>query len=123
MAADDTFQYEYEYSEVGESEVLDSRGNRVTTIKCHGRLVAGNADRVQEIFKVIPFHGRIIIDLSGLDFVDSAGLGALIRLKLSAIKEGGVSVKFVQIAPRVMQLLNIANLTEWFSSEGKSPNH
>lgn len=122
MAADDTFRYEYEYSEVPESEVLDSRGNKVTTIKCHGRLVARNADQVQEIFKAIPFHGRIIIDLSDLDSVDSAGLGALIRLKLSAIKEGGVSVKFIRIAPRVLQLLNIANLTQWFSSEGKSPN-
>jgi hypothetical protein len=38
------------------------------------------------------------------------------RLKLSAIKQGGVSVKFVQMTPRVMQLLSIANLTEWFSS-------
>jgi anti-sigma B factor antagonist len=83
--------------------------------------VAGNTDGVQEIFKVIPFRGRIIIDLSGVDFVDSAGLGALMRLKLSAVKQGGVSVKFVQMTSRVMQLLNIANLTQWFSSEAKSP--
>ncbi|MBV8068801.1 MAG: STAS domain-containing protein [Acidobacteriaceae bacterium] len=119
MATDGTFRYEYEFSEVPESEVLDSRGNKVTTIKCHGRLVAGTADRVREIFEVIPFHGRIIIDLSDIDSVDSAGLGALIRLKLSAVKERGVSVKYVQIAPRLMHLLNIANLTQWFSSETK----
>jgi anti-anti-sigma factor len=123
METDNTFRYEYEYSEVPESEVLDSRGNKVTTIKCHGRLVAGNAGRVQEIFQVTPFHGRIIIDLSDLDSIDSAGLGALIRLKLSAVKEGGVSVKFVRMAPRVLQLLNIANLTQWFSSEGKLPKN
>jgi anti-anti-sigma factor len=121
METDNTFRYEYEYSEVPESEVLDSRGNKVTTIKLHGKLAAGNTDRVQEIFKVVSFHGRIIIDLNDVNYIDSAGLGALIRLKLSAIKQGGVSVKFVQISPRVVHLLDIANLTQWFSSEGKSP--
>ena len=122
MGTNGAFRYEYEYSEVPQSEALDSRGNKVTTIKCYGRLLAGNAGQVQEMFQVIPFHGRIIIDLSDLESVDSAGLGALIRLKLSAVKEGGVSVKFIRMAPRVMHLLNIANLTQWFSSEGKFPN-
>jgi anti-anti-sigma factor len=121
METDNTFRYDYEYSEVPESEVLDSRGNKVTTIKLHGRLVAGNTDRVQEMFKAISFHGRIIIDLNDVNYIDSAGLGALIRLKLSAVKQGGVSVKYVEISPRVVHLLDIANLTHWFSSEGKSP--
>jgi anti-anti-sigma factor len=121
METNNTFRYEYEYSEVPESEVLDSRGNKLTTIKVHGRLVAGDTDRVQEMFKTIPFHGRIIIDLNDLSYIDSAGLGALIRLKLSAIKQGGVSVKYVKISPRVIHLLDIAGLTQWFSSEGKSP--
>jgi anti-anti-sigma factor len=119
MPTEDSFRYEYEYSEVPEWEVLDSRGNKLTTIKAHGKLVAGNTDRVQEMFKVIPFHGRIIIDLSKVDYIDSAGLGALIRLKFSAIKQGGVSVKYVQMSPRVVHLLDMANLTQWFSSEGK----
>ena len=116
MATQSTFSYEIENSEVGMSEDLDSRGNTVTTIKCQGRLVAENRDQIQEMFKLTPFHGRIVIDLGKLDYIDSAGLGALMRLKLSAINKGGVSVKFVHMTPRVMQLLSIANLTQWFSS-------
>ena len=111
-----SFHYEIEHSEVDPSEVLDSRGNQVTTVKCHGRLIAETRNQVEDIFKHTPFHGRIVFDLSDVNYVDSAGLGALIRLKLSAVKEAGVSVQFVQMAPRVMQLLRIANLTEWFSS-------
>jgi anti-anti-sigma factor len=68
-----------------------------------------------------PILGRIIIDLRDVDYIDSAGLGALIRLELPAIKQGEVSVKFVQISPRVVHLLDIANLTQWLSAEGKSP--
>ena len=71
---------------------------------------------LEEIFQRTPFQGRIVIDLGGVSYLDSAGLGALMRLKLSAVKQGGVSVKFVHMTPRVMQLLSIANLTDWFSS-------
>jgi anti-anti-sigma factor len=110
------FHYEVEHSEVDPSEALDSRGTKVTTVKCHGKLVAETRGQLEEMFQRTPFEGRIVIDLSDVHYVDSAGLGALIRLKLSAVKHGGVSVNFVQMTPRVMQLLSIANLTDWFSS-------
>ncbi len=116
MANAKDFTYQIDYSEVPPEENLDSRGTKVTTIKCHGRLVAGNTDTLQEIFKNTEFRGRIVFDLSDVEYIDSSGLGALMRLKLSAIKEGGVSVTYVEMAPRVMQLLSLANLTQWFSS-------
>jgi hypothetical protein len=55
MAIEDTFRYEYEYSEVPESEVLDSRGNKVTTIKCHGKLLAGNTGSSKICLRSSPF--------------------------------------------------------------------
>jgi len=116
MAAQGSFYYESEYSEVDSPEVLDSLGNKVTTIKCHGRLVLETKGQLEEMFKHIPFQGRIVIDLSDVDYIDSAGLGALVRLKVSAKKEAGVSVKFVQMTRRVMQLLSATQLREWFSS-------
>jgi anti-anti-sigma factor len=116
MAAGDDFYYEFEYSEVPPSEVMDSRGNKVTTIKCHGRLVAETKGRLEEMFKSTPFQGRVIFDLGDLNYLDSAGLGALMRLKLSAVMHGGVSVHYEHMTPRVMQLLKIANLTDWFTS-------
>src|SRR5271165_201483 len=111
MASQDSFHYEVEHSELPESEALDARGNKMSTFKCHGRLVIETRDQIEEMFKLHPFHGHIVIDLNDVSYIDSAGLGALIRLKMSAIKEGGVSVQFVQMAPRVMQLLKLTNLT------------
>jgi len=116
MASDSQFTYDVEYSELDPAEALDSRGTKVTTLKCHGRLVAETRGQIEAIFKEIPFKGHIYLDLSDVSYVDSAGLGALIRLKLSAAKEGGVSVKYIDIGPRLKQLLSIASLTEWFSS-------
>jgi anti-anti-sigma regulatory factor len=49
-------------------------------------LVIEPRDQIEGLFKLHPFHGRIVIDLSDGTYVDSAGLGALVRLKMSAIK-------------------------------------
>jgi anti-anti-sigma factor len=111
-----SFHYETENSEVGDSEVMDSRGNKVTTIKCHGKLVAESRGQIEDMFKDTPFSGRIVMDLSDVNYIDSAGLGALIRLKMSAIKQGSVSVEFVQMTPRVLELLQITKMTDWFTS-------
>ncbi len=111
-----SFHYAVEHSEVHEPEDLDSRGSRVTTYKCSGSLVIETRDQLAEMFKERPFRGRIVIDLGEVRHIDSAGLGALVRLKMSAAREPGVSVKFVNMSPRVLQLLKITNLTDWFSS-------
>ena len=110
------FQYEFEYSEVDKSEDLDSRGTKVTTVICHDHLVAETKDQVEQMFKETPFRGRIVIDLGDVNYLDSAGLGAPMRLKLSAIKQGGVSGKLVKMTPRVMQLLKLSGLVDWFTS-------
>ena len=116
MATKPPFTYEIQYSEIDPSEDLDSRGRKVTTIICRGSLVAETRDQIDQIFKETAFHGRVIFNLAGLDYLDSSGIGALIRLKLHAVKEGGVSVKFDHMTPKVMQLLKLADLADWFSS-------
>ena len=116
MAQPGLFHYEVAYSQLDPPDALNSRGTTATTVTCHGKLVAETKGQLEELFQRTPFEGRIVLDLSDVHYVDSAGLGALMRLKLSAVKHAGVSVKFVKITPRVMQLLSIANLTDWFSS-------
>jgi anti-anti-sigma factor len=111
-----SFHYDVEYSELPASEDVDSRGTKVTTFKCHGRLTIETREQLAEMFRERPFRGHFVIDLSGVSNIDSAGLGALVRLKMSAIREPHVSIRFVEMTPRVMQLLKIANLTDWFAS-------
>jgi anti-anti-sigma factor len=116
MSREKSFHYEVEHSEVDPSEVLDSRGNQKTVVKCHGSVIAETRGQIEDIFKTTPFHGWIVMDLGDVDYVDSAGLGALMRLKLSAAKEAGVSVTFIDMTPRVLQLLKISNLLDWFTT-------
>ena len=79
----DTFRCEVEQSPD------DGHGNKLTTIRCHGRLVSATANDMKDVVKpLIPEGGRIVIDLGDLSYMDSTGLGALVSLKASAIKQG-----------------------------------
>jgi anti-anti-sigma factor len=95
----------------------DEHGNKVTVVKCHGRLISENAAELKDAVKaLLPLGGRIVIDLGDLNYMDSSGLGALIGLKVSAVKQGLCILEFVNMTPRVMELLRISNLSKVFSS-------
>jgi anti-anti-sigma factor len=110
MVRDRSFHYELEKSK-------DKNGNQVTTIKCHGELVSDTAGQIKELARpLIPLGGRIIIDLGDVKHLDSAGLGALVGLKVSAIEQGLCILELANMTPGVLELLRITHLTQMFSS-------
>ncbi len=54
-------------------------------VHCHGRLIAGVCNVLyDQVHELIPGSTRIVLDLTDLAFVDSMGLGTLVRLYVSA---------------------------------------
>ena len=110
MAAPGSFHYEVE------KPPQDHRGNKVTTIKCHGRLMSGNTSDLKILVKsLIARGGHIVLDFGDLSYIDSAGLGALVSLKVSAINQGHCQLEFVKMTPRTLELLRITRLTRILS--------
>ena len=73
-------------------------------------------ERNQAVVKPwLPNGGRMVIDLGGVNYLDSSGLGAMVSLKVSALKQGFCTLEFVEMTPRVMELLRISNLTQMLS--------
>jgi anti-anti-sigma factor len=58
-------------------------------------------------------HKLLLADLSGVDFVDSSGLGSVLGTYISALS-GGCTLKLINVHPRVRDLLNIAHLNTVF---------
>ena len=92
-------------------------GVKVTTVRCHGRLINQTAGQVKDIVKpLIPQGGIIVIDLADVTFLDSLGLGTLVGLKVSAINEGYCQLRLENLTPRLQELLKLTNLTKLFST-------
>ena len=105
------------HCELEKSKEKDEHGNQVTTVKCHGDLVSETSSELKEMVRpLIPLGGRIVVDLAEVKYLDSSGLGALVGLKASAIKQGLCILELANVTPRVLELLRITHLTQMFSS-------
>ena len=95
------------------------RDGTTTIVRCHGRLVYGVGDILySRVSKLIPESKRIVLDLTDLAFMDSMGLGTLMRLYVSA-RSKGCSVELIHIGKRVRDLLELTNVISVFASVGE----
>ena len=116
MARDGSFHCELEKSHHTDKDTDKDESGSVTTIKCRGELVSNTAAKMKELVSpLIPLGGRIIIDLGEVKHLDSAGLGALVGLKVSAINQGQCKLELANMTPGVLELLRITHLTQLFS--------
>ena len=58
-------------------------------------------------------HNDIVLNLGGLEYLDSSGIGELVRNYLTVIKSGG-TMKVVGLSSRVEEILKITQLYKVF---------
>jgi len=80
------------------------------TLVCKGRITIESAGLFRnEVKSLSPSHKTVLADLSGVDAVDSTGLGSILGTYVSA-KNDGCNLILINIHPRVKDLLNITKL-------------
>ena len=81
------------------------------TIVCRleGELVASNAAQTRSVMTTLLIHDRVVLDLSGIPFIDSAGLGAVIG-GIRRIREHGGRIVLSSCRPGVERLLRTVGL-------------
>jgi anti-anti-sigma factor len=95
---------------------LETReSGEVTVVYCRGRVVyrdeaAALSRKVSELF---PGARRLVLELSGVESIDSAGLGGLVSV-FQAAQASGAAVSLVAPSKRVHTLLRLTNLTSLF---------
>ena len=85
----------------------------VAILDLSGRLVMGaEATRLREELMTLvnARQPKVLLNLEGLGFVDSSGMGALVGTA-SAAKALGVQLKFVKPSATLRKVLEIAHLT------------
>jgi anti-sigma B factor antagonist len=90
------------------------RDGETTVAKCHGRLVAGATDEFyQQVKDHLAQSKVVVVDLANLTYVDSTGLGTLVRLHASARKLG-CEFKLLHLGKQLRNLLKLTNLLSCF---------
>lgn len=109
MSEGSGFHYEIEQSG-------DGKNGFETRIMCHGRIVGTTAGDVKDLVKPLIEHGgSITLDLGDVQYLDSSGLGMLVGLKASAVRQAHCRLLVENPSPRVRDLLHLTNLSGLFS--------
>jgi anti-sigma B factor antagonist len=89
---------------------------RVTIVTVGGDLVIGEPEATfkKTVTRLIE-EGRVnlLVDLKEVGFLDSSGLGALVRAMTLSQKEGG-QTKLLRVGPQVRKLLEMTKLDSVF---------
>jgi anti-sigma B factor antagonist len=91
-------------------------------LHCSGRLIfRDEANALTAILgEILPTARRMVVDLAGVESVDSAGLGELVLLHMWA-EAAGYSLKFACPNKFVRQLLELTNLVSVFDVYSSVP--
>jgi anti-anti-sigma factor len=88
---------------------------KVVVIRCQGRIVTG--DETLSLQQDIERHARatkkIVLQLAEVKYVDSGGLGALVRIA-GVLRSYNGDLKLCQISPFVLQVLQATGLLKVF---------
>jgi len=85
-------------------EIQVGEGGRVSM---KGRLDASESDKAQRVLRTL--EGPLTVDLSGLDYISSAGIGVLIET-YKRLAAAGHTLRLVNMLPRVRNIFAYAGL-------------
>ena len=108
-------------------EIHEREREGIVILELSGRITVGpEASSVRERCTQLAAAGKVnlVLELSGVDFIDSTGLGALVMCATTLRKAGG-SVKLVNLNRRNIELLvmtKLATVFEIFNDEQDAIN-
>jgi anti-sigma B factor antagonist len=87
----------------------------VTVLYCRGRFTYRDEATAfsQKIAELLPYARQLVIELSELEIIDSAGLGELVVVHMW-IRASGCALKLAGVNPRIRNLLDLTNLLSVF---------
>ena len=90
----------------------------VVILDVSGKILIGEAElQLKRKLTQLLEHGRlrIIINLGEVPYMDSSGLGAIVRC-YSAVRKAGGELKLINLTQRMLDLLTITKLTTLFDT-------
>jgi anti-sigma B factor antagonist len=92
-------------------QIQSRQVGKITILKCAGRIVAGPESQslLQHVQRLIPSERYIVLHLGDIEFVDSSGVGTLVRL-LTSINNAHGALKLSNVPHTIAHTLKITRL-------------
>ncbi|HEX6878809.1 MAG TPA: STAS domain-containing protein [Terriglobales bacterium] len=96
--------------------IQSRRVGYVTVVDCTGKLVAGedSAALEKEVRRCMENHVDVVVNLGAVTFVDSSGLGLLVRLATTS-RHNTAGLRFCGANEQIMKVLQLTQLSEVLS--------
>ena len=97
---------------------LDTREvGRVTIVRCNGRIVAGGESESLRVHidRLLLDRRSIILHMGEVGFIDSSGLGTMVR-SLTSIRRAHGDLKLCNVTEQVRKVLEMSRLTQVFDT-------
>ena len=104
-------------------QVTAREHDRIIVVDVVGRLtLTDSRTQVRDLVHVFISNGhkKFLINLKGVDFVDSNGLGELTRC-FCGVRQAGGDMKLVHVNPRVQALLEMTRINNLFEIHAEEP--
>ena len=108
-------------------EIKERTLQDVVVLDLKGKLTIGEGDELlkERISNLVQQgHRKLLLNLEGVPYVDSAGLGEIVRTYTTVSRQGG-KLKLVNLTKRITDLLSITKLLtvfETYESEDEAVN-
>ena len=99
-------------------EIAERTVNDVTVLDLRGKMTLGEGDELlKDRINSLLSNGRkkLVLNLEGVPYIDSAGLGEIVRTYTTVSRQGG-SLKLLNLTKRIEDLLSITKLLTVFDT-------
>ena len=99
-------------------QIEERSAGDVTVLDLKGKMTLGEGDELlkDKINSLVQQgHRKIVLNLEGVPYIDSAGLGEIVRTYTTIGRQGG-SLKLLNLTKRITDLLSITKLLTVFET-------
>jgi len=99
-------------------QIEERSAGDVTVLDLKGKMTLGESDELlKDKINSLVMQGRrkVLLNLEGVPYIDSAGLGEIVRTYTTISRQGG-SLKLLNLTKRITDLLSITKLLTVFET-------
>ena len=104
-------------------QIDERNAGEVTILGVKGKLILDEVDLLRNRITSLVDQNRrkLLLDLGGVPYVDSAGLGEIVRCHTTVTRQGG-QLKLLNLTKRIQDLMTITKLSNVFDTYDSEPD-